>query len=297
MRLCRPFLLSLILAILLPSCDRPQPPRAALAAAASGGAQPAPPIKQRNAQPYLRLQVSAAGQEKAKLDSVVATLDSLLASPELWKDFAVVVAQYPKIFVGPEYRQQGMAAGMADSAGATSFLQGSDSQTHTFEAILGLTGTYYQKGSDYVGTCSNPAGKSKSCRATELGQNYSNQFVATHGSGLILPSSRELVSIEIGREVFDRYNSASVTRRSCTYNTVAHEWTHTIGKDQQRHRALVLDTGAAVPGGVPKLSYLFGSVVQCSWLQARGGIGTLDSDLRACVAKFGAEKFNSLQCT
>jgi len=250
-----------------------------------------------NAPPSIQIQVSATGDEKLKLESVVASLDTLFGSPELWMNFAAVAAQYPMVSIGRDYRQQGMPQGMADASGAASFLRGGHPQTHVFNGILTLTGTYYKKGDDYVGSCTNPSNQTIRCRATAVGQNYSNELVATHGLGLILPSSRELVSIEIGREVFDRYNSPSITRRSCTYNSLAHEWTHTIGKDQQYHWALLVDTGVSTTSNVPILSYLFGSVVQCTWLQRQSAVGAQFDDLLACVRRFGVDRFNSLHCT
>jgi hypothetical protein len=242
------------------------------------------------------IEVSAAGEEEAKLESIVATLDALLASESVWVDFETVAMEHPQIFVGPEFRQPGMPDGMADPSAAASLVSGSDGRFHVFSAILGVTGTYYPKGDDYEGTCESPQGARISCRGTAFRQNYSNELAVTHGIGLVSEDARELVSIEIGRAIFDRYNSPSIIRRSCTYNTVAHELTHTIGKDQEEHWTIVVDSDQPVPRGVPQLSYLFGSVVQCSWLQDQGAIGAGDDELRACVRKFGVDRFSSESC-
>jgi len=252
------------------------------------------PLTSQKPRGYLHLEVSASGEEKSKLDDVIATVDGLLASTGFWNNFALVAAKYPAIYVGPEYKQEGMTPGSADAQGAASFLRNPGSQYHTFAAVVGLTGTYYKQGDDYTGTCTNPAGESTSCRATKYTQNYSNMFVGTGGIGKNLPSSRELVSIDIGREVFDRYNGSTISK-SCTYNTLAHEWTHTIGKNQPEHWAITVDTAdKSIPSSVPLLPYLLGSVIQCSWLQNQGALQ--NKDLSSCVEMFGVTKFNSLLC-
>lgn len=265
--------------------------------AGCAGSQPSNTITAlpTSAPPQLAIKVSAAGEEKAKLEAAVATVDALLASQELWDDFAAVAAEYPQIFVGPEYQQSGLPTGMTDPAGALALLRNSDGRFHVFESVLALTGTYYNKGDDYVGTCTNPSGAGIPCRGTAIRQNYSNELVVTHGIGLNLPSGRELVSIEIGRGIFNRYNASSTTRKSCTYNTLAHEWTHTIGKNQNSHWTIVVDE--APSPSAPIISYLLGSVVQCSWLKRQGGIGTQGIHLKECVRRFGVNQFNSLQCT
>lgn len=261
---------------------------------AAAAAQPAA------AQSRLAIEVSGAGEEKAKLQAIVATIDQMFATPELWRDFATVAAQYPQIFVGPDYQQQGLPRGMADPAGAAGLLRNSTNSYHFFSAILGVTGTYYKQGPDYAGTCTNPnkSDDTISCRGTGIRQNYSNNLVVTHGIGMVLADAHELVSIEIGREVFDRYNSSSKLKRSCTYNTLAHEWTHTIGKNQERHVTIVVDSDEKVPKSAVKLSHLFGSVVQCSWLRSQGEIGLKNDDkaLKACVTNFGADQFLSSKC-
>lgn len=246
--------------------------------------------------PKLEIEVSAANEERVKLQEIVDTVDKMFSSKKLWHDFEVVSAQYPQIFIGPDYQQKNLPTGMADSFGAASVLQNSYGKYHVFQSIFGVTGTYYPKGRDYVGKCYNPEKKEIQCYGTEFGQNYSNKLVVTHGIGLILPDKRELVSIEIGREILKRYNSPSIIKKSCMYNTLAHEWTHTIGKDETDLSSIVVDSDRRVPVKAVKLSYLFGSVAQCSWLQSQGEIGSQEKDLKSCVQRFGVDQFLSLQC-
>lgn len=256
-------------------------------------AQPAPSAQPRT----FELEIAASGDERAKLQDIVNELKTAFSAPGLWQDFVQVTQIYPRVYVGEDYAQTGQKPGYADAAGAADFLRSSASGFPTFRAFIGLTGTYYPKGDDYVGTCTDPSGHKIRCRATKIRQNYSNDLAVTQGVGSIQTGELEQVSIEIGREIFDRYNSTSLTRKSCTYNTVAHEWTHTIGRDQERHWSIVVDTNPpGVPSGTPKLSYLFGSVVQCRWLRDHAQILATPSALQACVEKFGADRFRSSQC-
>ncbi len=246
--------------------------------------------------PRVLLQVSAAGTEAVNLRAAIAAINDTLAKDVFWERFADISARYQEIWIGPEYRQEGLPAGMADADGAVAIVRNTEGAYHRFQSAIVLTGTYYSKGDDYVGSCSNPAGDAKGCRASRFNQNYSNKMVVTHGIGLQGEDGRELVSIELGREVFDRYNSDSVFRKSCTYNSIAHEWMHTLGKNQENHWTVVVDTGRNISSDAVKLSYLFGSAVQCCWLQDEGEIGPSKTELYACVDRFGAARFNSGEC-
>jgi hypothetical protein len=263
----------LLLAPLVPSC------------AAAADVHPAPaPV----APSAFQLGIAAAGDERATVQRASAELDQLLAGQTVWTNFQTVAAQYPKIYVGPSLT--------ASPAQALALLRGTDANYVFFPAQLVLTGTYYAQGVDYVGLCANPAGQQLDCRRTAIRQNFSNLLAVTHGIGLFAPNGREIVSVEIGREIFDRYNATSKLRRSCTYNTLAHEWTHTIGKAQNSHWAVVEDTDVPSTGGAPQLSYLFGAVAQCTWLQGEGEIGPGAAELKACAARFSAVPFPNSLC-
>jgi hypothetical protein len=242
-------------------------------AAGQPGAVPSPPPP---AMSILTIGIAAAGEELTRLQAAVATLDGLFAQEQLWRNFEIVARQHPRIFVGPSFGTNGTAT----PAEALALLHGRNGAYTPFPAQLSLTGTYYNQGPDFTGRCRNPAGVEIDCRNTAIRQNYSNLLAVTHGIGLFAANRREIVSIEIGREIFDRYNSTSAVRRSCTFNTLAHEWTHTIGKVQDAHWAVVEDTGVSVAPGVPRLSYLFGAVAQCTWLQGQGGTQALASAAR-----------------
>jgi hypothetical protein len=240
-----------------------------------------------------RLGIAAAGDERTALERAALELERLLAQPVLWTNFQTISAQYPKIYVGPSFS----ADGTASPAQALALLRGTNSNYVFFPAQLVLTGTYYGQGPDYIGTCTNPAGQQLDCRRTAIKQNFSNMLAVTHGIGLTTANGREAVSVEIGREIFDRYNPKnSKLRRSCTYNTLAHEWTHTIGKSQSAHWAVVEDTDVPSANGAPQLSYLFGAVAQCTWLQQEREIGAGPTDLKACARKFSAVPFPNSLC-
>ncbi len=240
----------------------------------------------------LEIGVAAAGEERIKLEAAWATVEGLMAQETLWKNFQTIAAQHTQIYVGREFS----TSGMASPAQALAVLRGNNPAYRLSPAQLTLTGTYYDKGADYVGTCTNPTGQTVNCRATFIRQSYSNELVVTHGIRLYVPDGREIASIEIGRQVFDRYNSTSKVRKSCTFNSLAHEWTHTIGKVQNQHWSIVVDTDVSVAQGVPQLSYLFGSVAQCTWLQGERSIGATEADLKACVSKFAAVPFPASSC-
>ncbi len=259
-------------------------------AAMCAGATSEAAVQQRASAPGM--EVAAAGEELTRLRSAWETVQSLMAQEQLWTNFTTAARQHPRIYVGPSFGSDGTLT--ADEALA--LLRGRNSPFIFFPALLTLTGTYYDKGDDYSGWCRNPSNQQVTCRATHVAQNYSNLLAVTHGIGLFPDDSRELVAIEIGRQIFRRYTIGSRISRSCTFNTLAHEWTHTIGKDQKHHWSVVEDTNVGVPQGVPRLSYFFGSVVQCTWLQGEGEIGQSEADLKACVARFAAVPFPSSLC-
>jgi hypothetical protein len=248
---------------------------------------------------FLQWQVAAVGAEKTNLDRAINTVDALLASTELWSDFDSIAKDYPEIYVGPEYNQAKIKAGHADAAGAAAFLRNTGVANQVFPAIVSLVGTNYisdfHSPGFYRGTCTrtvNGAQQSRPCFASHVAQNHLNMEAATYGLGPIPSTGTEDVAIVLGRELFRRHADPDVRKRSCTYNTLAHEWVHTIGPRQNGHSSIAQDSGAQPV----KLSYLFGSVAQCSWLQTNKHIGDKDADLKACVARYGVGDFKSAQC-
>lgn len=246
---------------------------------------------------FLDWRIAAADSERTKLEDAVAIVDGILASPKFWADFATVAADYPAIQVGSAYSGGGPRAGFADPASALAFLKNAGNKQWIFLARVALTGTYYSPGPDYSGTCTaidNGQRRSIDCRGTAVKQNYSNRLVVTHGIGSYESSGREHVSIELGRTIFARYDNADVKKKSCTFNSLAHEWVHTIGKPQNAHWSIAEDND--IRAGVTQLTYLTGSVAQCSWLQSKGHIGAGTPALKACVVNYGVDQFKSNQC-
>src|SRR4028118_857510 len=95
------------------------------------------------------LGVAASGDERTRLEAAVRTVDALMAQDLLWNNFLSVAAHYPRIFVGPDFS----ADGTVDAAGALALLRGRNNAYRMFPVQVTLTGTYYPKGDDYVGTC------------------------------------------------------------------------------------------------------------------------------------------------
>ena len=246
------------------------------------------------------LTVAAAGDERTDLQSAVDEARAMVASAAFWTNLKTIASGQGEIWIGPDYRQPGHAAGAADAGGLIALLQGKAGY-RAFPASVALSGTYYPIGDDYRGTCANATGSTVPCRATYFGQNYDNMTVVTFGlgrDGRNRPGV-EPVAIVIGRQVFDRYRGASNMRRSCTHNTLVHEWTHTFSMGDN-HNPVVVDTGPlgapASSGTLPLASYTVGSVAQCTWLQQRGDIARDAGALKACVAKFGTTAVNSNSC-
>jgi hypothetical protein len=259
--------------------------------AGAGIKQATPPTR------FLDWEVVAAESERSKLAEAVATVDDILSSSKFWDDFATVAADYSEIQVGNAYSGGGPRAGFADPASALAFLKNADKKHSIFPARVTLTGTYIYPILEYFGTCSaveNGQQKTIGCQGTEYRQNYSNRFVVTHGIGSYGSDGREHVSIELGRPMFARYDKSDVKKKSCVMNSLAHEWVHTIGKPQNGHWSIAVDN--EVRPGVTQLTYLAGSVAQCSWLQSNKHIGAGTAALKACVADFGVDQFRSNQC-
>lgn len=166
-----------------------------------------------------KVSVSAAGAEKEELSSALSAVNKLMVSREFWNNFLSVVSGYGKVYVGPNYREQGMPPGMASQQGALRLLQtphtvpvdpnNTAQKFRVAETIIGLTGTYWPKGPDFTGQCTRTVnGKTDTvaCRGTEFKQSYSNEIVVTHGIGPTKPgvelssTNPEIASIEIGRE-------------------------------------------------------------------------------------------------
>ncbi len=106
-------------------------------------------------------------------------------------------------------------------------------------------------------------------------------------------------SMRIGRVHYDRYlNGQNLVERSCAFNTLAHEISHTLSKQAGTNLQYIMDTESGRPQpavGVPYASYLIGTVAQCTFLQNQGRI-TTDAQFKSCLQVFGTATFNSNSC-
>jgi hypothetical protein len=106
-----------------------------------------------------------------------------------------------------------------------------------------------------------------------------------------------LSSMTLGRLHLSRYRSSDLVEKSCAINTMVHETSHTLTNTSPAFLHAIEDTGnAAAPANstAPLASYLIGAVAQCTYLQQRGRVTA--GGLRACVAVFGTNNYNSARC-
>lgn len=102
--------------------------------------------------------------------------------------------------------------------------------------------------------------------------------------------------IELSLSKLAQWRSSSITHKSCAINTLAHELTHTVSRDNKQFRYLFTDGGRrwATFLGRPLVSYTVGAVAQCTYLQQHGDV--LGTDLRACIERWGTNQFYSSGC-
>ena len=117
-------------------------------------------------------------------------------------------------------------------------------------------------------------------------------------AGVAADGRTGLASMTLGRLHLQRYRSSDVVERSCAINTMAHERAHTLTNTRPTFLHAIEDTGkGAAPAGsvTPLASYLIGATAQCTYLQQHGRVSA--TGLRACLAVFGTNSFNSNRCT
>jgi hypothetical protein len=103
-------------------------------------------------------------------------------------------------------------------------------------------------------------------------------------------------TIRLSTAELKRWRKGTPQGRSCAVNTLAHELTHTISRSADRGVYLFTDRGrdAATQQGQPLVSYVVGSVAQCTMLEAHNALG---GDFAACVRRWGTNLFYSGGCS
>jgi hypothetical protein len=103
-------------------------------------------------------------------------------------------------------------------------------------------------------------------------------------------------TIRLSTAELKRWRNGTPEGRSCAVNTVAHEITHTISERADRGWYVFADRGraAATRAEQPLVSYVVGSVAQCTMLENENA---MDGDFAACVQKWGTNIFNSGDCS
>jgi hypothetical protein len=102
--------------------------------------------------------------------------------------------------------------------------------------------------------------------------------------------------MHLSPEVVRRWQSSNLRRKSCAINTVAHELTHTVIDRTSGHAELLFRDGGYtwmwLLGGQHLVSYTFGTIAQCTWLQEKNG-----EDFDRCVERMGTKNFTGDGCS
>ena len=113
------------------------------------------------------------------------------------------------------------------------------------------------------------------------------------GAGPAEQGSTRRGEIKLGRLHFARFARGGIVERSCAFNTMTHEISHTLSDRPDQFWMHILDTGDAerAPVGMYEASYLIGAVAQCTWLQS---VQRIDSeDFETCLRTFSDPTFGS----
>jgi hypothetical protein len=92
-----------------------------------------------------------------------------------------------------------------------------------------------------------------------------------------------------------RWRSGTPEGRSCAVNSAAHEIAHTIWNSADGGEQMFVDGDRkiATRHNRPLVSYMVGTVAQCTMLEKQGALG---GPFAACVEKWGTNGFNSYHC-
>lgn len=111
-----------------------------------------------------------------------------------------------------------------------------------------------------------------------------------------MPGKTTEALIQLGPAVLAQWRAPCALRRSCAINSMAHELTHTIPQKQGAYDYLFTDDDRswATREHRALVSYTFGSVAQCVYLQQAGALD--GSNLEECVRRWGTNQFYSHDC-
>ncbi len=250
----------------------------------------------QNEAPSFNITVSAGGEEAEELSTLVDETKEILQSELFQSDLRNFLGSDTEVVVSlgndGSVSTKSLDDVLALLSGKTDFTP--------FPSMLSLTGTYYDQGKKYKGDCVNDEGKQLPCATYAFVQNHSNEHVATHGlMRKAKNSEKELLAIEIGRTIHNRFRSQNTVEKSCAINTLAHEWVHTFSTGNEHINYFIDTVSGEMPESqkaLPLASYLIGSAAQCSWLQNKAIIDTSTDAYGQCMAVFGARAFNSARC-
>jgi len=199
-------------------------------------------------------------EEKQQLDSLVNSAYAILHSSELRKNLEVVKATYPEIFMRMDANSKKVTNGSIENLIAIVQSENPFRYANSSVSLIGSTDNY-------------------TALAGVTGNNRDG-------------------SLALGRGHLDNWLSDNAVRKSCAVNTVSHELSHLVTLSLQAFRTdtqPIQDNGAAKNSKQNAVaSYLIGTAVQCTWLQAQGYMPKVD--FKACVKVFGHRGFNGGRC-
>ena len=210
--------------------------------------------------PALQVASGTPTADHAVLQSWIDDTKGVLASSEFADNLRSLEADYPKVWLSPRLQYTAIP-GLADR-------------------LRGITGGYR-----FVPT------------PVYLRGGAGDDTARAGYAGLAADGRTGLSAMTLGRLHLRRYRSSDVVEKSCAINTMAHEASHTLTDTDPAFLHAIEDTGnGAAPAGstAPLASYLIGATAQCTYLQKRGRVAA--TGLRACIAVFGTNNYNSNRC-
>jgi hypothetical protein len=211
--------------------------------------------------PSLDVATSTPAADRADLQAWIDTVREVYRSQAFATNLRSLASDYGEVWLSPNLRYLSVAA-LADA------LTGTDASFRYVPASVTLRG------------------------------DADDNFASAGYAGLASDRRTGLASMTLGRLHLGRYRSSDVVERSCAVNTMAHEASHTLTNTRPAFIHAVEDTGnGAAPAGstAPLASYLIGATAQCTYLQQQGRVPA--DGLKACIAVFGTNNYNSNRCS
>ena len=109
----------------------------------------------------------------------------------------------------------------------------------------------------------------------------------------LMVGSTVTARITLTKWQLSRWRSGTPEGRSCAVNTMAHELAHTIWDGTGEGNQVFTDRGHEDNPDRPMVSYVVGSVAQCTMLENQGA---LSGSFSACVEKWGTTWHHSGDC-